>query len=86
MMERNKNMGVSEAYKTMQRLVNTLKGFFDLSKWFVREPADAKPREKANVGKQSKAVERRRARNKMAKQSRRINWMVAKGISIRQSR
>jgi hypothetical protein len=42
-----------------------------------------KYRFKARVGQTSNAVAKRRRLNELAKQSRRINWQVAKGISIR---
>jgi len=79
-------MGVSEAFKKVASIVNGIKEFFNLEKWFLREPSHKKDRTKANLGHKNREKKRRRRRRDMAKMSRRINWQIAKGISIRQSR
>lgn len=79
-------MGVSEAFKKIANIVSGIKEFFNLEKWFLREPATKKDRTKANLGRKTKASERRRRRNEIAKASRRVNFQIARGDSIKLSR
>jgi hypothetical protein len=76
-------MGIYSHLINLTKLtMNALKSMVFSNKVSVPS-AVKKSRIKAHMGQTSNAVAKRRRLNELAKQSRRINWQVAKGISIR---
>lgn len=69
---------------TINALNDTLKSMFRMHKRLGATGTPAKKsRVAANYGRYDKAIRKRRRLTELAKQSRRINWQVAKGVSIR---